>query len=77
MFKLFENNNEKLLFQNTLYILNDHFPECLSYNILSIIYFTCNQCCITFKDNIQVFKIGNTDETIITCSLCSLDNFYE
>ena len=75
MFNFFENNNEKLLFQNTLSILNDHFPECLSYNILSMIYFKCNQCNITFKDNIQVFKIGNKDEIIITCFICSLYDF--
>ena len=77
MFELFENNNETLLFRNTLYMLNTQFPESISYNILSIIYFECDQCDITFKDNIQVFEIGHTGEIIITCFTCALDSFYE
>lgn len=77
MFELFENNNETLLFRNKLYLLNSYFPEQVSYNIFSIIYFTCDQCGITFKDNIQEFRIGNTDEIIITCFTCALDSFYE
>lgn len=77
MFELFENNNETLLFRNTLYLLNNKFPESISYNILSIIYFECEQCGIAFKDNIQVFDIGHTGEIIITCFTCALDSFYE